>query len=88
VQGMLTKSNNINSTLLTRLYRRLACLAAVVTLGSLALDFAFQSLVAYPITRVPSSSNVKASLPIASHYQNYAFVNDGGVILGGKDRTF
>jgi Protein of unknown function (DUF3176) len=84
---LVFKAENFGLGSLTRFCRRLACLAAVVTLGSLALDFAFQSLVAYPINRVPGSSNLKASLPIASNYNHFAFVNDGGVVLGGKPRS-
>lgn len=59
--------------------RTLVCLGALITIGSLALDFSFQQLVTYP----PHPVDVKtAYMPASPTYSSFALtedVSDGGM---------
>jgi hypothetical protein len=42
-------------------------------------------MVTYPVTRVPVSSGLSASLPIATYYQNFVTPSLGSHQVGGED---
>ncbi|EXJ58090.1 hypothetical protein A1O7_05514 [Cladophialophora yegresii CBS 114405] len=67
--------------------RRLACLGAVIVIASLAIDFALQALVVYPLR--PVDIGIMATVPRANNYGPLMQPGDGlepsmyGAIFGG-----